>query len=448
LDIDLEAALVIGTPNRLVVTQFLDAMEDLVQGVRIVDQPRRKIDMTPSAPGLKRRRRADGSDAYYWVAAAVSRHASEYPIKTVPLHYDSDEARAIRCSVLTDELKRWLADHGKTERHFDGTIGGLIRQYQTLDTSPYHAVQDNTRRDYDQRLVAIDRSVGGVAIANLNAVDFTRWHRNFKKPVATGGAECMRKAHGLMTMIRMLLSFGVSMRFDGCAGTLAVLSVMEFQSPKRRVEALSFEQAEAIIALALASGRRSIALGQALQFELTVRQVDAIGKWTTAPASEGGIRCLDKRWGGGLLWSHVSPDLVISKVTTKTAATGEWDLRDYPLVMKALASFPPADRIGPMIVNELTGRPYNDNGYGATWRPFADAAGVPRSVWNRDSRAGGITEAWDSNAQEKDIQRLATHSDPAMTRRYARNSLASTTRVADLRVAGRKQRENKTSERV
>jgi hypothetical protein len=188
--------------------------------------------MTPNAPGLKRRTRADGSAAYYWVASAVSRLAGEYPVKTVPLHYDSDESRAIRCQVLTDELKRWLAANGKEgERHFDGTIGGLIRQYQTLDTSPYFAVQEITRKDYDYRLVLIDRTVGGVAIAN---------------------------------------------------------------------------------------------------------------------------------------------------------------------------------------------------------------------VWNRDSRAGGITEAWDSNAQEKDIQRLATHSDPAMTRRYARNSLASTTRVAALRVAGRERSKNET----
>ena len=405
--------------------------------------------MTPNAPGLKRRPRTDGSFAYYWVAAAVSRQADEYPNKTVPLHYDSDEARAIRCQVLTDQLRQWLASKGKEQdRRFDGTIGGLIRQYQTLDTSPYFGVQENTRRDYDQRLLAIDRSVGGVAIASLNAVDFTRWHRNFKRPAKPGGSECIRKAHGLMTMVRMLIGFGVSMRFAGCAGTLAVLSVMEFQAPKRRREALTFEQAEAIVDLALAGGRRSIALGQALQFELTVRQVDVIGKWVTAPASEGGVRCRDKRWGGGFLWSHVSPDLVVSKETTKTAAEGEWDLRDCPFVMKALAAFPPVDRVGPMIVNELTGRPYNDNGYSATWRPFAEKAGVPRSVWNRDSRAGGITEAWDSNAQEKDIQRLAAHSDPAMTRRYARNSLASTTRVAELRVAGRKQRGNKLSERV
>lgn len=400
--------------------------------------------MTLSAPGLKRRPRADGTVAYYWVASAVSRLAGEYPVKTVPLHYDTDEARAMRCNALTDELRQWLAAAGKVPDHnFDGTIGGLIRLYQTLDTSPYVALREKTRHDYDWRLGMIDRTVGAVSVATLNAVDFTRWHRNFKAPSKPGQGERVSQAHGLMTMIRILFSFGVSMRYEGCASTAAVLGEMQFQAPARRRAALTYEQAAKIVDLALSAGRRSLALGQALQFELTIRQVDVIGEWTSAANVSGGIMRRARHWGGGLLWSHVSPELIMSKVTTKTAATGEWNLRDSPLVMKALAAYPPEDRVGPMVVNEATGLPYDSTTYTRAWRPFADAAGVPGTVWNRDSRAGGITEAWDAGAEPQDIQRLATHADPAMTRRYARNSLASTTRVAVSRLAARERTKNK-----
>ena len=402
--------------------------------------------MAISAPGLKRRARADGSIAYYWVASAVSRQSGEYPVKTVPLHYDSDEARAIRCGV---QLRQWLAAKGKTQSPvFDGTLSSLIRQYQTLDTSPYFAIQQNTRRDYDQRLRTLDKTVGAVVIARLNAVDFTRWHRNFKKPTEPGGRELIRKAHGLLTMVRTLMSFGVSMRFEGCAGTHAVLNAMEFQAPARRKQAIAFKQAEKIVDLALAAGRPSIALGQALQFELAMRQVDVIGKWVTAEPGEGGIIFRGNRWGGGLLWSHLADDLTVSKVTTKTAAEGEWDLNECPLVLKALAAFPPHLRVGPMIVSENNGRPYGTLLYAREWRPFADQAGVPRDVWNRDSRAGGITEAFEGGATEGDTQHFATHADPSTTRGYRRATLESSKRVAKLRVASRKQVGNKVWERL
>ena len=156
---------------------------------------------------------------------------------------------------------------------------------------------------------------------------------------------------------------------------------MRFEAPEARTQALSFEQAEKIVDLALAGRRRSVALGQALQFELAMRQVDVIGKWERAADGDGGI--VDPagtlRWGGGLAWSDITPALTVAKVTTKTAATGEWDLRQCPLVMKVLAMYQMKERVGPMVVSERTGVPYDIYDYSRDWRPFADAAGVPRT---------------------------------------------------------------------
>lgn len=393
---------------------------------------------TTDAPGLRPRRRK-GETAWYWVATSVTRRAADYPIKTIRLNEASEEERAARCRLLTAELREWLA--GRDTSAFDGTIRSLVRAYRNVPESPYADVKENTRDDYNQRLRLIETAVGGRHVAVLTAVDFRRWHREFRAPAHDGSEPRIRQAHGLMTMVRMILGFGVSMRMKGCASALGVISQMEFESPKRRKQALAFEQAEKIIDLALAKGRRSIALGQALQFELTMRQVDVIGKWEKADG-ESGIVYNGNRWGGGLLWSHISAAMTIAKETTKTGAEGQWDLTEHPLVMKALAAYPPEDRIGPMVVSELTGLPYDRHDYAHEWRPFADAADVPRDVWNRDSRAGGITEGWDADATEKDLQRTATHTDPAMTRRYARNSLASSSRVARLRVEYRKRAEN------
>jgi len=389
---------------------------------------------TSKAPGLKRARRA-GGDVWYWVAADVSRKAAEYLPKTIRLTGESDEARAAECAQHTARLREWLADRANRPT-FNGTIASLIDCYQRVEGSPFHDVKANTRADYEYRLREIGRVVGSRHVARLNRDDFVRWHRGFARP-APGGEPKVRKAHGLMTMLRMLFGFGVSMRYPGCADASAILSEIRFKVPAPRRQALTFEQAAAVVDEALRRGRRSIALGQALQFELTLRQVDVIGLWYPHDGRQQGIIYRGNRWADGLLWSDLSPDGVLTKETTKTAAVGQWDVSRYPLVARALAAFPSADRIGPMLVSEKTGLPYDRFDYARDWREIATAAGVPREVWNRDSRAGGITEGWDAGADEKDLQRHATHSDPAMTRRYARNSLASTGRVADIRAARR-----------
>ena len=54
-----------------------------------------------------------------------------------------------------------------------------------------------------------------------------------------------------------------------------------------------------------------------------------------------------------------------------------------------------------------------------------------------DSRAGGITEALEAGVDETDVQRAATHSDAAMTRRYDRGVKRSVVAVATARKKAR-----------
>jgi len=112
--------------------------------------------------------------------------------------------------------------------------------------------------------------------------------------------------------------------------------------------------------------------------------------------------------------------------------------------MKVLGLVPTDRRIGPMIVSESTGRPYRPNHFQKEWRAIARAAGVPDNVWNRDSRAGGITEGDEAGADPRDPQRHATHSDFKTTTRYIRSATRKATeKVAQLRAAKRKLREEK-----
>lgn len=78
------------------------------------------------------------------------------------------------------------------------------------------------------------------------------------------------------------------------------------------------------------------------------------------------------------------------------------------------------------------------------WRIVADRAGLPKSLRNQDSRAGGITEATDAGADLEHVRHAATHSNISMTQRYSRGSVEKTANVMQLRQKHR----NKGSEQT
>jgi len=173
---------------------------------------------------------------------------------------------------------------------------------------------------------------------------------------------------------------------------------------------ISYEQAAAVVEVAIERGRISLALAQALQFELSLRQIDVIGEWLPENRGGGGILYRNSRWASGLLWSNIARPGA-HQGDEQDGGARRVATTEYPLVMKVLGLVPTDRRIGPMIVSESTGRPYRPNHFQKEWRAIARAAGVPDNVWNRDSRAGGITEGDEAGADPRDPQRHATHSD-------------------------------------
>ncbi|WP_292052652.1 site-specific integrase [Martelella sp.] len=297
--------------------------------------------MELKAPGLKARKRANGAVAYYWVASAVSRDTAGYPIKTVRVHGDENGIRH-RCLLLTAELKEWLSqqDRGQAKR-YDGTLRSLIRLYQTTPESPYNRVKANTRAMYNESLGLLEKSVGARRLGQLTGLDFVRWYNNFRLPAGEGKPERQRRAYKAMQLLRIVIKFGVVMNIADCFRLATIFSGMEFTAPAARTKSITYDQAQAICEKAAENGLLSIAIAQALQFDLTLRQIDVIGRWETSIEAEtGGILDRGQRWVDGLLWSHIDPDGVLSKPTSKTGQTAEHDTRAYPMLRQLLDMIP------------------------------------------------------------------------------------------------------------
>jgi hypothetical protein len=411
------------------------------------------------APGLCWRKRGEGYVAYWVARADLARRG--YATKTARLWPPTEgcqsnppteqDAIFIRgeCQRLQDQMLVW-GRVGEGLPVFDGTLMGLIEAYRRDQDSPYNNVRYYTRQGYDSYLRLLEKK-GARALAALGAKDFLRWYDDLKAPLTADGAPRVYHAHALITMLRSLISFGVTFEIQGCNRLDTILGKMRFENGVARTEAISAEQAVTVRAVARARGARSIALAQAFQFELTMRQKDVIGEWL--PIAEPGlsdIQAYGDKWLMGLRWEEISPDLILrhrlSKsirgrggVLTKRGKVKEFDLKLYPMIMEELSLVPPEARHGALIINEATGLPYRSRQFGKAWRPIATAAGVPVTVKNMDSRAGGITEGDD--ATDGDLEaagRSAGHSNTKITQRYVRGrDLKKNSEVAHLRVAFR-----------
>jgi len=374
--------------------------------------------MRTDRPGYQRRKNRDGTFVHYWNPhRAVTGAPKGLPVFRFPDGM-SDEEIAASCVERTDDLRAAMIGK-EIAPPFDGTIKALVDRFRWDKTSPLHRVKHSTRiRDYEPSMRVLVANVGARKIDKLRASDFRRWFENWRK----GGH---RRASGAIKLLRAVLTYGAGERLPGCVEARAILSSMRFEQPAARKAAMTYEQCRAIVLKAAEMGCPSLGLVQALQFETGLRRIDIIGEWS--PAGDGPFR-----WRG-LTVGQISKDLVLRLETSKTGAAIERDLSASPLVMLALESYR-VPEIGPVVIDERTGKAYWENRYTELWREVRDAAGVPDSVWSMDSRAGAVTETHAATGSMSDAQDLATHSSEKMTRRYARGTgLEQSRRVAKAR---------------
>jgi len=369
----------------------------------------------------------------YWVADKRAVRDGFSP-KTVHLKDDPGDILAtseiaMRCRVLWAQMHEFMSGRGVRGTRFPvGTIGWLSDYYQADPDSPYHGIRASTRPSYDRTLKIICGTVPKTRLDTVTSIHLRRWYRHWGREDANGNLQNQRRAYHCIQLLRIIVRFGRGQRIAGCRDLSEILTQTEFTAPRARRSIMTAEQARAICAKAREMGSPSIAIAVALQFGCALRQKDAIGEWVNG------------QWSGGLLWGeHVKADWTLIKPTSKTnfREIAEFDLRLIPPALAELQDVPPTSRIGPVVLDEHTGRPYRQREFARRFREIARAAGVPDDIWNMDARAGAVTDARRLGASREDAMAQATHTQASTNARYDRDRMAATSRVSVVRF-GRK----------
>jgi len=394
-----------------------------------------------NTPGLAWRKCSKGWEARWQCRTDLSLRGYEPKSRRLwigewPAEDDIPKIQA-DCETLQRNMLIWGRGGIPQEMGFDKTIGGLIDAYQKDKDSPYRKLRYQTRVYYDTLCRRLAKDLGSYMIREITGRELRRWHGGFEQ------SGKIPMGHACVGMLRTLLTFGATILEDKeCREVRMTLHDMRFPMGKARVTTLTAQNAIAIRAEAHRQGKPSIALAQALQFELMLRQKDVLGEWI--PVNEPGISDViwaNSKWLRGLRWEEIDNNLTVKHVTSKRQKEITVNLRAASMVIEEFdLAFPgwggiranlPAS--GPIIVCEGRGAPWVTNEFRRFWRIYATAVGVPNGVRNMDSRAGAITEATEAGAPLESIKQAATHSDISMTQRYARGAEEKTADVLQRR---------------
>lgn len=393
-------------------------------------------DKRPQAPGLKWRARRNAADVPYWFADAKA-VAAGYPVKSANLsEYAEHPARMVeRAQRLQAEMLRWVAGHRSSATRYDGTFRSLLEVYQTDPESPFRtALKRGTVDVYTIYIAKLIQHIGDLRIDRADGRDVRRWFAQWRTVDDNPDRDQLAAARMTLAVLKAALSFGIVCRSPGCSAFKEILSEMHFDDVRPRSFAPTAAQIVAARKAAHAHGAPRRALTYAIQFETTLRQWDVIGQWL--PLSDqrpSAIIAHGSKWLG-LTWAAIDGDLILAKVRpTKTEDTTEvevsFDLAVCPMVVEELAMIALGDRTGPLIMNLNTGLPYRTDAFNKGWKKDFKAAGLPPGMWNRDLRAGGITEGGKAGASKDDRRKLAGHTKDQTTEIYDRDMVEAHRRV-------------------
>jgi integrase len=339
-------------------------------------------------------------------------------------HLINDEAALVaRCQRLNIEMNDWLSGRRRRDPVFDGTVASLIRFYQVEPHSSYHKLEPATRVPYDVYARMIYDTVGQRRIDKLDGRDLQRWHGEWSAPLQPNGKPRIAAARMAFAVFKAALSFGISCRLHGCAELKLILQQQRFAAPRPRTEAPTAAEVIAARKAAHELEHPLAALAYALQFEGAMRQWDVIGKWLPL-SDKRPSSIIDGNWKWiGPMWSQIDANLILRYTPAKTQFTsGAQVMRECPMVLMELGKV--SARHGPLIVSPNTGLPYTKIPFQRLWRQVAERAGIRPEVWNRDLRAGAVTEGRQGGAQTDDLAKNAGHASKRTTAKvYDRDQL-------------------------
>lgn len=397
-------------------------------------------------PGLKSFRRANGK-ALYWVASEECVKAG-YPVKTANLSALADDPLALsqRCQRMQAEMLAWKHNGvgAGALPEFDGTFGCLLDIYERDRESPFNErLKPNVRRTYGVYVRKLKGHIGTVHIDDTDGRQLKRWFALWADQENPNNPRSHYRKLGAgrmaVAVLKAAVSFGVMCRYQGCEQFQTVMAQVSFQSIAPRSHAPTREQMLSVGEAAILDGAPSRALAYAFQYETMLRQSDVIGEWVEFSDPRPSTVIYRGRKWIGLTWKQIDEHLVLRATHGKTEGTSEarsaFDLKLCPMVMDHLQHFPAHLRVGPVIVDEATGFPYLYPHWRKGWKADYAAAGLPPGMWNRDTRAGGNTEAQMKGAPMDDRKMVIGHTAGSRTtaKVYDRDTLEAHRRVAKAR---------------
>lgn len=320
------------------------------------------------------------------------------------------------------------------------TLSGLIEAYKTDPVSGWRRIRYHSRVNQEGLLRRLVAAYGDRELSSIRARDILAWHQGW-----CGDENKTAMAHAFMGKLRTIMAYGtVFLENDECTRLCLILNKMRFPGQASRKTYLTAEQVMSICDKARYVGWYSIALAQAIQFELMLRQKDVIGEYV--PLSEPGDSDVTDpskgKWLRGLRWSEIDENMVLRHVTSKRQKELVVDLNMAPMVLAemqhTIALYGELPKTGPIVLCEATNLPFIASEFRRKWRKVADLAGIPKEICSMDSRAGAVTEATAAGADLESIRHAATHSDIAMTQRYSRAATDKIASVQSKRLAHRK----------
>jgi hypothetical protein len=240
-------------------------------------------------PGLQRKANKDGTNRLAWVARSDLRKLGYKPSFVKLDHLTTEEQLSAECHRLQDEMLAW-AQERRASLVYDGTVGSLVRWYETAEDSPYRDLKPTTAVTYKKMLKPLLAGKAALLVEDITGADVRRWFKELQVGRSLGSA------YLAINIFKAVLAFGSSNRVAPCTRLRQELRDTRFESPPARETELTYPQLVAFRQAAIAAGRPSMALGVTLQFELGMRQKDVIGEWVDAPGVDG---IHDKKAGAG-----------------------------------------------------------------------------------------------------------------------------------------------------
>lgn len=296
-------------------------------------------------------------------------------------------------------------------------IAQLCNAYLTDPDSNFHGLRYVTRTGYERNIAKLIETLGDREIAAISGRDLVHIHASWAEGDRTSSA------HQLVTQLRIVVGFGASILEDAdCQRLRGLLAGLRFKNAKPRTTWIAPEQVKLIRDEAFAQNWLSLALAQAFQFDCALRQKDVIGEWVPVEDPEPSTLLSpdgQMKWVRGITREEVNDDLILTHKTSKRGHVLSFPLTMCPSVMREWYAAPPT---GPLIIDPQTELPFEAWKYRRIWREIATKAGVPKGVWNMDSRAGRITQILAAGASLEDARKLAGHSQQSTTSRYSRGT--------------------------